>query len=301
MGFPGDSVGKESACNVGDLGSIPRLRRSPGEGKGYPLQYSGLENPMDCVVHGVTKSQTWLSDFHKGDKAKGGSKLQSLSSYPSRYVDLWNNTKGQHRDSRQSWHLSDSRRCSRQRVFPPAVLLCQPLTPAGNSTPVGTAPRKQGGTKEAKGGCHLAEAGFGWPKWDPLEPGLDPDHRHRVKVEWCLASPLWSHTEWKGKHTPRSDGSKQTCPRATLSELLINTSTDITHPGLGLDDMVKERKQNLNHAPRACSDRYPCYSSLISKTWSPEQTTNLSQFTNQLQLKHWFTKLQANPKSGRES
>ena len=57
MDFPGGSAGKESACNVGDLGSIPGLGRSPGEGKGYPLQYSGLENSMDCIVHGVTKSQ----------------------------------------------------------------------------------------------------------------------------------------------------------------------------------------------------------------------------------------------------
>ena len=58
MGFPGSSAGKELACNAGDLGSIPGLGRSPGEGKGYPLQYSGLENSMDCVVHRVTKSQT---------------------------------------------------------------------------------------------------------------------------------------------------------------------------------------------------------------------------------------------------
>ena len=56
-GFPSNSAGKESACNVGDLGSIPGLGRSPGEGKGYPLQYSGLEKPMDCIVHGVTKSR----------------------------------------------------------------------------------------------------------------------------------------------------------------------------------------------------------------------------------------------------
>ena len=55
---------KESPCNVGDLGLIPGLGRSPGEGKGYPLQYSGLENSMDSVVHGVTKSQTRLIDFH---------------------------------------------------------------------------------------------------------------------------------------------------------------------------------------------------------------------------------------------
>ena len=48
MDFPGSSVGKESACNAGDPGSVPGLGRSPGEGKGYPLQYSGLENSMDC-------------------------------------------------------------------------------------------------------------------------------------------------------------------------------------------------------------------------------------------------------------
>ena len=62
MGFPCGSAGKESACNVGDLGSIPGLGRSLGEGKGYPLQYCGLENSMDCIVHGVVKSWTRLSD-----------------------------------------------------------------------------------------------------------------------------------------------------------------------------------------------------------------------------------------------
>ena len=55
---------KESTCNAGDLGSIPGLGRSPGEGKGYPLQYSDLENSMDCIVHGVAKSWTGLSDSH---------------------------------------------------------------------------------------------------------------------------------------------------------------------------------------------------------------------------------------------
>ena len=64
MGFPGGSAGKESSCNAGDLGLIPGLGRSPGEGKGYPFQYSGLENSMDCIVHGVTKSWTQLSHFH---------------------------------------------------------------------------------------------------------------------------------------------------------------------------------------------------------------------------------------------
>ena len=58
LGFPGGSVGKESTCNAGDLGSIPGLGRSAGEGNGYPLQYSCLENSMDCIVHGVTKSRT---------------------------------------------------------------------------------------------------------------------------------------------------------------------------------------------------------------------------------------------------
>ena len=56
--FPGGSDGKESASSVGDLGSIPGLGRSPGEVNGYPLQYSGLENSMDYIVHGVTESDT---------------------------------------------------------------------------------------------------------------------------------------------------------------------------------------------------------------------------------------------------
>ena len=62
-GFPDSSVGKESACSAGDLGSIPGLGRSPGEGRGHPHQYSGLENSMDCRVRGVAKSQTQLSNF----------------------------------------------------------------------------------------------------------------------------------------------------------------------------------------------------------------------------------------------
>ena len=64
LGFPCGSAGKESACNVGDLGSIPGLGRCPGGGNDYSLQYSGLENSMDCMVRGVTKSRTRLSDFH---------------------------------------------------------------------------------------------------------------------------------------------------------------------------------------------------------------------------------------------
>ena len=68
MGFPGGSDGKEFACNTGDLGLIPGLGRSPGEGNGYPLQHSCMENPMDkgawlATVHRVTSSQTGLSNF----------------------------------------------------------------------------------------------------------------------------------------------------------------------------------------------------------------------------------------------
>ena len=62
--FPGGSAGNESACIMWDLGSIPGLGRCPGGGKGYPLQYSGLENSMDCIVHGVAKSEAQLGDFH---------------------------------------------------------------------------------------------------------------------------------------------------------------------------------------------------------------------------------------------
>ena len=82
------STGKESTCNAGDLGSIPGLGRSPGEGKGYPLQYSGLENSMengiemensmDCVLLGVTKSQTQLSDFHSFHKLSAHISKQSV-------------------------------------------------------------------------------------------------------------------------------------------------------------------------------------------------------------------------------
>ena len=61
---PVASANKESICNARDLGSIPGLGRSPGEGKGDPFQYSGLENSQDSIVHGVAKSQTRLSNFH---------------------------------------------------------------------------------------------------------------------------------------------------------------------------------------------------------------------------------------------
>ena len=62
-GFPGGSDGKESSCNTGDLHSVPGLGRSPGEGNGFPLQYSGLENSMDCKVHDVANSRTQRATF----------------------------------------------------------------------------------------------------------------------------------------------------------------------------------------------------------------------------------------------
>ena len=77
--FYDSSGGKESACNVGVLGSIPELGRSPGEGKGYPLQYSGLENSVDCIVHGVAKSWTQLLLTHSLVPGTGGRGLSPES------------------------------------------------------------------------------------------------------------------------------------------------------------------------------------------------------------------------------
>ena len=64
FGIYGSSDSKEPACIAGDLNLILGLRKSPGEGKSYPLQYSGLENSMDCIIHSVVNSRIQLSDFH---------------------------------------------------------------------------------------------------------------------------------------------------------------------------------------------------------------------------------------------
>ena len=72
-GFPGGSAGKESSYNAGDVGS------TPGGGEGHPLQYSGLENPTDCIVCGVAKNQTWLSHFHFTLLTMGSSLLLDLA------------------------------------------------------------------------------------------------------------------------------------------------------------------------------------------------------------------------------
>ena len=70
MGFPCGSAGQESACNAEDLGSIPGLERSPGEGKGYPLQYHGLEKSMDCMYRprGCEESDTDFTESKEKDK-----------------------------------------------------------------------------------------------------------------------------------------------------------------------------------------------------------------------------------------
>ena len=79
LGFPCGSAGKESSCNAGDLSSIPGLERSTGEGKGYPLQYSGLESPMDSIVHGILQARIleWVAFSTPGDFSNPGIELRS--------------------------------------------------------------------------------------------------------------------------------------------------------------------------------------------------------------------------------
>ena len=98
LGLPCGSAGKESTCNAGDLGSFSELGRYPGEGKDYPLQYSGLEISMDCIVHGVTKSQTGLSNFHFShmvvsnfvrSEGPGGLQSQCPQEQPSKIQHLY--------------------------------------------------------------------------------------------------------------------------------------------------------------------------------------------------------------------
>ena len=97
QGFPGGSAGKESACKEGDLGLIPGLGRSPGGGKDYPIQYSDLENSMDCIVYGVAKSQTRPSNLHFSTTQESffhspsflqGSQVLHLSSHMSKVMFL---------------------------------------------------------------------------------------------------------------------------------------------------------------------------------------------------------------------
>ena len=101
MGFSSGSGSKESACSAGDLGSISGFGRSPGEGNGYPIQYSCLENSIDrgswqATVHGVAKSWTWLRDFH------------SLTNrHKHRNIDQWNRIKSPQNKPTQLWSIYD--------------------------------------------------------------------------------------------------------------------------------------------------------------------------------------------------
>ena len=87
--FPCGSAGKESACNAGDLGLIPGLGRSLGEGKGYPLQYFGLDNSMDCIVCGVTKSQTRLRDWIEPNLTAPTTLVAQLIKSPPAMWETW--------------------------------------------------------------------------------------------------------------------------------------------------------------------------------------------------------------------
>ena len=96
QGFPDSSIGKESAYNAGDPGSIPGLGRSAGEGKGYPLQYSGLRNSINCIVHGAAKSQTQLSDFHFTSLHRIKLLPSNLTTFQTKVKNIYRKQKYQH-------------------------------------------------------------------------------------------------------------------------------------------------------------------------------------------------------------
>ena len=99
LGFPCGSAGKESTCNARDLGSIPGLGRSPGEGKGYQLQYSGLKNSMDCIVHG-------------GHKESDTTKWLSLSLYTYIPLYTWNGMELLSHKKKKEWKEWNSAICN---------------------------------------------------------------------------------------------------------------------------------------------------------------------------------------------
>ena len=93
-GFPYSSAGKESACDAGDLSSIPGLERSPGEGKGYLFQYSGLENSIDCIVHGVPRvGRNWVASIFTCffyDPMDIGNLTSGFSAFSESSLYIWN-------------------------------------------------------------------------------------------------------------------------------------------------------------------------------------------------------------------
>ena len=136
------SAGKESACNEGDLGLIPGFGWFPGDGKGYPLQYSGPENFMDCIVHGIAKIQTWLSDFHfhfTFHKINIFLKMCKNKNAPTNWISKGVKMKsGQYRwEANQNLHWSISIKleyfyCMRKESWPSPLLLL------GNSLNINT-------------------------------------------------------------------------------------------------------------------------------------------------------------------
>ena len=105
LAFPGGLEGKEFTCNAGDLGLIPRLGRSPGEENGYPLQYAGLEKSTYCLIHGVAKSRTWLSNFHFiPNQACCGKPLHVIFSQLPALAEAGHKTLRPHRRTQHSHH-----------------------------------------------------------------------------------------------------------------------------------------------------------------------------------------------------
>ena len=118
MNFSCGSAGKESTCNAGDLGLIPKLGRSPGEGKGYPLQYSGLENSMDCIAQGVTQSQTGLNDFQFHYVMRGGALMKEIRALSKEIPEISFLLPPREGRKQEVKSLHSSRVCSSTMLYP---------------------------------------------------------------------------------------------------------------------------------------------------------------------------------------
>ena len=142
LGFPGGSAGKESACSVGDPGATPGLGRSPGEGNSYPLQHSGLENSMNCIVHVVAKSRTQLSDSLSVSVVE----VVKLPCSKAAFLFLLQSPLG----SEMSWHLSlkiPRKQCGTH------VQLCWACYTAHGGTGMHTAGHRKGAHLQLQADC----------------------------------------------------------------------------------------------------------------------------------------------------
>ena len=172
-GFPCGSAGKESAGNAGDLGSIPGLGRSPGEGKGYPLQYSGLENSMVCRVHRVAKSRTGLSDFHRSfTQISIATRGLITTASPSSRLD-------HHLSSQSASGMSHV--CASPRISPPKALCNDPS-------------------------CHCRTPSRCWPVrlWTPT-PGEQVLHRLPFSGHWLSLKASLTGAHFSGSFLPASN------------------------------------------------------------------------------------------------